>query len=65
MYDLSLFTPFFCLLRDTLRLRQATFNVLYAFGVWVFMSGVVCIYVGGLGIRNWSKVHGEIKRGDF
>lgn len=51
MYDLSLFTPFFCLLRDTLRLRQATFNVLYAFGVWVFMSGVrlyVCWWFGDL-----------------
>lgn len=49
MYDLSLITPSFCLLRDTLRLRQATCNVLYAFGVWVFMSGVrlyVCWWFG-------------------
>lgn len=35
MYDLSLITPSFCLLRDGLRLRQATCDVSYAFGVLV------------------------------
>lgn len=57
IYDLSLITPaFFCLLRD-IYLRQAHCNGLYVFGgVGVQSLVYVCMYVGGLGIRNLGKV---------
>lgn len=66
IYDLSLIThAFFCLLRD-IYLKHAHCNGSYVFGDMGVQSLVyVCMYVGGLGIRNLGKVERDDQKEIF